>query len=195
MEICDLKMHPNTSVSVVNGHCYKFHTALYSYASYVLMHTAAALTGGSLREQNLRLRECAPVTAAVVNDAWCVSRVHHSTGQCSCTPGMQHSATFRASNTCFHSTGSVAAKQSRPQSSWLQNGAISSSECISHGCTTLTKSSSVLCTFGMASTRPSLTMQLTSGVAVFVIVYGLSLIHIWRCRRSTLCRSRWSPYH
>ena len=29
------------------------------------------------------------------------------------------------------------------------------------------------------------------------IVYWklLSLIHIWRCRRSTLCRSRWSPYH
>ena len=26
-------------------------------------------------------------------------------------------------------------------------------------------------------------------------VYYLSLIHIWRCRRSTLCRSRWSPYH
>ena len=25
--------------------------------------------------------------------------------------------------------------------------------------------------------------------------YYLSLIHIWRCRRSTLCRSRWSPYH
>ena len=25
--------------------------------------------------------------------------------------------------------------------------------------------------------------------------YFLSLIHIWRCRRSTLCRSRWSPYH
>ena len=27
------------------------------------------------------------------------------------------------------------------------------------------------------------------------IVLDLSLIHIWRCRRSTLCRSRWSPYH
>ena len=26
-------------------------------------------------------------------------------------------------------------------------------------------------------------------------VSSLSLIHIWRCRRSTLCRSRWSPYH
>eukprot|EP00826_Nyctotherus_ovalis_P026696 TRINITY_DN2082_c0_g1_i27.p2 TRINITY_DN2082_c0_g1~~TRINITY_DN2082_c0_g1_i27.p2 ORF type:complete len:151 (-),score=39.53 TRINITY_DN2082_c0_g1_i27:17-469(-) len=26
-------------------------------------------------------------------------------------------------------------------------------------------------------------------------VLGLSLIHICRCRRSTLCRSRWSPYH
>ena len=25
--------------------------------------------------------------------------------------------------------------------------------------------------------------------------HTLSLIHIWRCRRSTLCRSRWSPYH
>ena len=27
------------------------------------------------------------------------------------------------------------------------------------------------------------------------MIYHLSLIHIWRCRRSTLCRSRWSPYH
>ena len=24
---------------------------------------------------------------------------------------------------------------------------------------------------------------------------NLSLIHIWRCRRYSLCRSRWSPYH
>ena len=24
---------------------------------------------------------------------------------------------------------------------------------------------------------------------------GLSLIHIWRCRRAVTCRSRWSPYH
>ena len=23
----------------------------------------------------------------------------------------------------------------------------------------------------------------------------LSLIHIWRCRRYAVCRSRWSPYH
>ena len=27
------------------------------------------------------------------------------------------------------------------------------------------------------------------------LIVILSLIHIWRCRRSTLCRSRWSPYH
>eukprot|EP00826_Nyctotherus_ovalis_P005239 TRINITY_DN11175_c0_g2_i1.p1 TRINITY_DN11175_c0_g2~~TRINITY_DN11175_c0_g2_i1.p1 ORF type:complete len:137 (-),score=19.27 TRINITY_DN11175_c0_g2_i1:12-422(-) len=26
-------------------------------------------------------------------------------------------------------------------------------------------------------------------------IQNLSLIHICRCRRSTLCRSRWSPYH
>ena len=25
--------------------------------------------------------------------------------------------------------------------------------------------------------------------------FYLSLIHIWRCRRSYACRSRWSPYH
>ena len=27
------------------------------------------------------------------------------------------------------------------------------------------------------------------------VIISLSLIHILRCRRSTLCRSRWSPYH
>ena len=26
-------------------------------------------------------------------------------------------------------------------------------------------------------------------------VFDLSLIHIWRCRRYAVCRSRWSPYH
>ena len=26
-------------------------------------------------------------------------------------------------------------------------------------------------------------------------VLELSLIHIWRCRRYAVCRSRWSPYH
>jgi len=65
---------------------------------------------------------CAPVTAAVANDAWHVRWVLHlSTGQRSCTPGTWHCATSRASNTWFHFTGSVAVKQSRPQSSWLQD--------------------------------------------------------------------------
>ena len=27
------------------------------------------------------------------------------------------------------------------------------------------------------------------------IGWELSLIHIWRCRRYAVCRSRWSPYH
>ena len=30
---------------------------------------------------------------------------------------------------------------------------------------------------------------------LFVACCYLSLIHIWRCRRSYACRSRWSPYH
>eukprot|EP00826_Nyctotherus_ovalis_P059935 TRINITY_DN837_c0_g1_i1.p1 TRINITY_DN837_c0_g1~~TRINITY_DN837_c0_g1_i1.p1 ORF type:complete len:138 (+),score=25.83 TRINITY_DN837_c0_g1_i1:72-485(+) len=29
----------------------------------------------------------------------------------------------------------------------------------------------------------------------FIGVLGLSLIHICRCRRYAVCRSRWSPYH
>ena len=33
------------------------------------------------------------------------------------------------------------------------------------------------------------------GAVARVFLMYLSLIHIWRCRRSTLCRSRWSPYH
>ena len=28
-----------------------------------------------------------------------------------------------------------------------------------------------------------------------LLCLNLSLIHIWRCRRYSLCRSRWSPYH
>ena len=36
----------------------------------------------------------------------------------------------------------------------------------------------------------NLSKQLTSAPHLY-----LSLIHICRCRRSTLCRSRWSPYH
>ena len=30
---------------------------------------------------------------------------------------------------------------------------------------------------------------------LYFLVQDLSLIHIWRCRRYSLCRSRWSPYH
>ena len=30
---------------------------------------------------------------------------------------------------------------------------------------------------------------------VSLLLMRLSLIHIWRCRRYSLCRSRWSPYH
>ena len=37
-------------------------------------------------------------------------------------------------------------------------------------------------------------LTLANGKIELVLI-ELSLIHIWRCRRSTLCRSRWSPYH
>ena len=40
-----------------------------------------------------------------------------------------------------------------------------------------------------------LVLSLSLSFSISFILYLLSLIHIWRCRRSTLCRSRWSPYH
>ena len=82
-----------------------------------------------------------------------------------------HCATSRASNTSFHSTGSMATKQSRPQSSGLQdNGASSRSESTSHGCTVSTNWSSVCFMFGMSWTKASLTEQLVNGVCVFVLM-------------------------
>ena len=33
------------------------------------------------------------------------------------------------------------------------------------------------------------------GAEVIATDINLSLIHICRCRRYSLCRSRWSPYH
>ena len=49
--------------------------------------------------------------------------------------------------------------------------------------------------------RPFLRIQLIdqelprSSAANGWVSLNLSLIHIWRCRRSYACRSRWSPYH
>ena len=41
-----------------------------------------------------------------------------------------------------------------------------------------------------------ITLQLFQCVFFSItMVLKLSLIHIWRCRRYSLCRSRWSPYH
>ena len=39
------------------------------------------------------------------------------------------------------------------------------------------------------------TVLKVSRVAGRLSVSLLSLIHIWRCRRYAVCRSRWSPYH
>ena len=38
-------------------------------------------------------------------------------------------------------------------------------------------------------------IQSAALVAETINNYNLSLIHIWRCRRYSLCRCRWSPYH
>ena len=50
-----------------------------------------------------------------------------------------------------------------------------------------TKTSGTFC--GQCNLRLLSTKVLQGSVAT------LSLIHIWRCRRSYACRSRWSPYH
>ena len=96
--------------------------------------------------------------------------LHLSKGQRSCTRAYDTVRLLElATPALFHR---ICGRQTVPTSIQLTTryGALSSSECISHGCTTLMNSSSVWCTFGTASTRSSLTMQLTSGVAVFVLV-------------------------
>ena len=64
-----------------------------------------------------------PVTAAVANDVWRVRRVLHL--QQDSAPAHRARDTVRllelATPAGFYSAGSVAAKQSRPQSSWLQD--------------------------------------------------------------------------
>ena len=37
--------------------------------------------------------------------------------------------------------------------------------------------------------------KMVVGMTHLIAALILSLIHIWRCRRSYACRSRWSPYH
>ena len=49
--------------------------------------------------------------------------------------------------------------------------------------------------YGSVSTCPSDILHCCLRKALRSSIVRLSLIHIWRCRRSTLCRSRWSPYH
>ena len=41
----------------------------------------------------------------------------------------------------------------------------------------------------------STNLALSQGTPLAFALVSLSLIHIWRCRRSYACRSRWSPYH
>ena len=53
--------------------------------------------------------------------------------------------------------------------------------CTLHDCTTLMNSSRVWYTFGTAWTRPSLTVQLMSGVAVFVLVCGQRVDTLNKC--------------
>ena len=54
---------------------------------------------------------------------------------------------------------------------------------------------SVTCVWDQSSWHRWAPTVSTACVARLGAVTDLSLIHIWRCRRSTLCRSRWSPYH
>ena len=60
-----------------------------------------------------------------------------------------------------------------------------------------TINNSSACTGYSDFTAQSTTLAQGSAYNVTVVptVNGLSLIHILRCRRYAVCRSRWSPYH
>ena len=54
---------------------------------------------------------------------------------------------------------------------------------------------SSLCSITCLLTTQNGTSPLIVLVSVVCSLLCLSLIHIWRCRRTPRCRSRWSPYH
>ena len=43
--------------------------------------------------------------------------------------------------------------------------------------------------------QQSIPLDQRKKISLFCNIPILSLIHIWRCRRYAVCRSRWSPYH
>ena len=55
--------------------------------------------------------------------------------------------------------------------------------------------SSTTTAFWLLSTTGSIATKRQCHCHCYNIRQGLSLIHIWRCRRIERCRSRWSPYH
>ena len=132
----------------------------------IFVDTGAKVNGAYYRDA------CAPATAAVANDAD-VSAEFFVFQQDS-APAHRARDTVRLLELDFDD---IVIKEFKnncfiPPELWPPNSPdlntvgykISSSECISYGCTTLTNSSSVWCMFGTASTRPSLD--------VFVIVCG-----------------------
>ena len=63
-----------------------------------------------------------------------------------------------------------------------------------HGATILSKSFHIFCKL-LQATRWTVMCVVLLQLASTGPHFRLSLIHIWRCRRYSLCRSRWSPYH
>ena len=81
----------------------------------------------------------------------------------------------------LNSTGPTLTRTSSPISA--RGSACRSARPLVRGLLSDTRFSSRGCPLGMrACTR-------------VLYMINLSLIHIWRCRRSYACRSRWSPYH
>ena len=84
--------------------------------------------------------------------------------------------TSQEGNTCFQFTGSVATEQSWPQvlnpvdyKIWgIVQQRVYQLRLAGAHCTTLMNWSSVCCMFGRKLTKPSLSMQLTSGVSICV---------------------------
>ena len=69
-------------------------------------------------------------------------------------------------------------------------------ECYRNHVRSVTSTQSCICKTRRMSFCPMLDWQKSQTRMLIITCFlHLSLIHIWRCRRSTLCRSRWSPYH
>ena len=98
---------------------------------------------------------------------------------CACPPGYEENAYGQCTPGIHYQNSQIS----------RNNNKLISSICCLRILTNLISS------FQLKKENVIMTLNVLMTKHVLSTVVELSLIHIWRCRRYAVCRSRWSPYH